>query len=78
MLKVKAGGVGSRGREGGVKQRFKGIRANSVHFSEPVYLYILMYLVFTRMSGEIYRRRLRSLLLSLCDVFPCMWILFTH
>ena len=29
----------------------------------------LMYLVFTRMPGESYRRRLRSLLLYLCYVF---------
>ena len=28
-----------------------------------------MYLVFTRMPGETYRRRLRSLLLCLCDVY---------
>ena len=28
-----------------------------------------MYLVFTRMPGESYCRRLRSLLLCLCDVF---------
>ena len=28
-----------------------------------------MYLVFTRMPGESYRRRLRCLLLCLCDVF---------
>ena len=28
-----------------------------------------MYLVFTRMPGESYRRRLRSLLLYLCYVF---------
>ena len=28
-----------------------------------------MYLVFTRMPGESYRRRLRSLLLCICDVF---------
>ena len=28
-----------------------------------------MYLVFTRMPGEIYRRRLRSLVLYLCYVF---------
>ena len=28
-----------------------------------------MYLVFTRMPGESYRRRLRLLLLYLCDVF---------
>ena len=30
-----------------------------------------MYLVFTRMPGESYRRRLRPLLLYLCYVFPC-------
>ena len=29
----------------------------------------VMYFVFTRMPGESYRRRLRSLLLYLCDVF---------
>ena len=29
-----------------------------------------LYLVFTRMPAESYRRRLRSLLLCLCDVFP--------
>ena len=28
-----------------------------------------VYLVFARMPGESYRRRLRSLLLWLCDVF---------
>ena len=28
-----------------------------------------MYLVFTRMPGESYPRRLRSVLLCLCDVF---------
>ena len=32
----------------------------------------LMYLVFTRMPGESYRRRLRSLLLSLRDVFRAL------
>ena len=31
-----------------------------------------MYLVFTRMPGESYRRRLRSLLLCLCDVFRAL------
>ena len=30
------------------------------------------YLVFTRMSGESYRRRLRSVLLCLCDVFRAL------
>ena len=29
-----------------------------------------MYLVFIRVPGESYRRRLRSLLLCLCDDFP--------
>ena len=32
----------------------------------------LMYLVFTRMSGETCCRRLRSLLLCLCDAFPAL------
>ena len=36
---------------------------------EDVPLVEFMYLVFTRMSGESYRRRLWSLLLRLCDVF---------
>ena len=31
-----------------------------------------MYLVFTRMPGESYRRRLRYFLLCLCDVFRAM------
>ena len=31
-----------------------------------------MYLVFTRMPGESYRRRLGSLLLCLCDVFRAL------
>ena len=31
-----------------------------------------MYLVFTRKPGESYRRRLRSLLLHLCDVFRAL------
>ena len=37
--------------------------------SEDVPLVEFMYLVFTRMPGESYRKRLRSLLLYLCDVF---------
>ena len=32
----------------------------------------VMYLVFTRMPGESHRRRLRSLLLYLCDVFRAL------
>ena len=31
-----------------------------------------MYLVFTRMPGESYRRRVMSLLLCLCDVFRAL------
>ena len=31
-----------------------------------------MYLVFIRTPDESYRRRLRSLLLRLCDVFPAL------
>ena len=31
-----------------------------------------MYLVFTRMPGESYRMRLRSLLFCLCDVFRAL------
>ena len=31
-----------------------------------------MYIVFTRMPGESYRRRLRSLLLYICDVFRAL------
>ena len=33
---------------------------------------VLMYLVFTRMPGESYSRRLRSLLVCSCDVFPAL------
>ena len=35
-------------------------------FNEDVALVEFMYFVFTRMPGESYRRRLRSLLLYLC------------
>ena len=38
---------------------------------EAVPLVEFMYLVFTRMPGESYRRRLRSSLLCLCYVFEC-------
>ena len=31
-----------------------------------------IYLVFTRMPGESYRRRLRSLLLYMCDIFRAL------
>ena len=39
---------------------------------EDVLLVEFMYLVFTRMPGESYRRRLRSLLLYLCYVFRAL------
>ena len=38
-------------------------------WAEGVSLVEFMYLVFARIPGESYRRRLRSLLLCLCDVF---------
>ena len=42
----------------------------SFGFFEDVSLVEFMYLVFTRMPGESYRRRLRSLLLyKLCNVY---------
>ena len=34
-----------------------------------------MYLVFTRVPGESYCRRLRSLLLCLCDVFRALLLI---
>ena len=39
------------------------------HRVEDGLLVEFMYLVFTRLPGESYRRRLRSLLLCLCDVY---------
>ena len=44
-------------------------RLNQPILFEDVPLVEFMCLVFTRMPGESYRRRLRSLLLCLCDVF---------
>ena len=41
-------------------------------YLEDVLLVKLMYLVFTRMPGESYRRWLRSLLLCLCYVFRAL------
>ena len=40
--------------------------------SKDVPLVAFMYLLFTRMPCESYRRRLRSLLLFLCDVFRAL------
>ena len=52
---------------------------------EAVPLVELKYLVFTRMPGESYRRRLRSLLLyyfvfciSSANELPCVLILYEH
>ena len=39
---------------------------------QPALMVELMYLVFTRMPGESYRRRLGSLLLDLCYVFRAL------
>ena len=41
-------------------------------FFEGIPVVEFMYLVFTRMPGESYRRRLRSLLLYLCDDFRAL------
>ena len=41
-------------------------------FFESVPLVECMYRVLTRMPGESYRRRFRSLLLRLCDVFRAL------
>ena len=41
-------------------------------FFEAVPLVEFMYFIFTRMPGESYRRRLRSLLLYLCYVFRAL------
>ena len=42
--------------------------------NEDVPLVEFMHLVFTRMPGASYRRRLKSLLLYLCYVFPAVII----
>ena len=43
-----------------------------IQFSEDVLLVEFMYLVFTRMPGESYRRGLGFLLLCFCDVFRAL------
>ena len=43
-----------------------------VHETKDVHLVKFMYLVFTRMPGENHRRRLRSLLLCLCNDFRAL------
>ena len=45
---------------------------SGVFFSEDVPLVEFMYLVFTRMPGESYRRRVGTLFLCLCDVFRAL------
>ena len=47
-------------------------RINTQGSYEDVPLVEFMYLVFTRMPGESYLRRLRSLLSCLCDVFRAL------
>ena len=47
-------------------------RGTSSNVYEDVPLVEFMYLVFTRMPGESYRRRLGSLLLYLCCVFRAL------
>ena len=43
-----------------------------LNYEEAVPLVVFMYLVFTHMLGESYRRQFRSLLLCSCDVFPAI------
>ena len=45
---------------------------NLIVKKKDVLLVEFMYLAFTRMPGESYRRRLRSLLLYLCYVFRAL------
>ena len=45
---------------------------NNIYILEDVPLVEFMYLVFTRIPGESYRRRLRSMLLYLCYVFRAL------
>ena len=58
-----------------ISQRFEDVPLVEFYISqrfEDVPLVEFTYLVFTRMSGESYRRRLRSLLLCLCYVFRAL------
>ena len=48
------------------------IHRGCAYFTEDVPLVEFMYLVFTHTPGESYRRRHRSLLLCLCDVFRAL------
>ena len=48
------------------------VNITNITVLEDVPLVEFMYLVFTRMPGESYRRRLRSLLLCLCYVFRAL------
>ena len=54
------------------KKRLKVSSVSLEVITEDVPLVQFMYLVFTRMTGETYRMRLRSLLLCLCDVFRAL------
>ena len=70
--------VGSRGwgrGRGELNIRAKSTQSFSsklYHLVKDVPLVEFMYLVFTRMPGKSYRRRLRSLLLYLCYVFGAL------
>ena len=59
------------------ENEFLSVSTFLVYFSskcsaEDVALVEFLYLVFTRMPGESYRRRLMSLLAYLCDVFRAL------
>ena len=45
-------------------------------FDDHVPLVEFIYLVFTRMPGQSYRRLLKSLLLCLCNVFFYLFFIF--
>ena len=51
---------------------FLNLRINKRFVPQVEFIYIYIHLVFIRMPGESYRRRLRSLLMCLCDVFPAL------
>ena len=57
------------GEVGGVCSVVRVLTRTAKQKQEEVPLVEFMYLVFTRMPGESYRRRLRPLLLYLCYVF---------
>ena len=66
--------TGSRFAPGRINVEPTGLSREILTAAEDVLLVKLMHLVFTRMPGESYRRRLRSLLLYLCYVFRALVI----